>query len=1109
MYDSREGERSGPTLASDRFVGRDAQLDLLAGRLAHEGPRARALLVHGDPGIGKTRFLVELAARMADRGWRVVWGRSWVDEGTPPYWLWTQVARELRGLVQGTDLAQIVLDEPDDPQRLALFDATSALLRRAAEQSPVLVLLDDLHAADIPSLVLARFVVEQLVGTPVGVIGAYRPREAAARPEVRAHLDLLSQPGADLRLGGLEVEDLAQLIGDDLRARDVHEVTGGNPLFVEQVVRSADGATRPSITPSGTRTTLALLAAITARLDALAPGPRGTLVGAAVLGGATDASVLARLVDRDVAEIETDLGALVAAGLADPTAVDPQPTLHSLVAEAALASITEEMAAALHHRAATQLIGTPEDRPGELAYHLLRAGPEHRHEAVHACRRAAAAAMAATAYEDAAAHYERALHALDAGSPDHEADADRQRLSLLLELGYALRVADRVAAADEAFDRAVELADVLDDPDSRALATLRGGIQYFFAADRDVPLEERCRAALAGLAPGDSPMRARLLAELATRADPTPDAGRTMADEAVAMARRTNDPVALGCALAAQQVTALGPETLARRLATAHEILALARAVGDPPLDVQGRYLLFGALVERGDLRGFGDELASDGEGFDDLADRHRARLARWLAGVRATFAGEVERAEAIAERGLAVALEHQDAAAWRIYGAQIGVIRWLQDRTLEMEPLFDAQGRARPHEPMWPAAVAYVRATHGRFDEARAALSGIGPDQVPPGMHWLVTMTLLAETAVALHDDSGAAALRDELLPYADRFVPLNLGAAAWGTVARPLGLIARHLGDLDEAISHLDRAVEVCARMGARPWLVQAQLDLADTLVLADRADDARVGQLVDDASSAAEDLGIRRFADRSIELRARVKVSRLRPHDRPHRRPSVSVLGAFEVISADGVVASWTSRKARELLKVLVAHRGASVHREVLMDLLWPGIEVAVLGNRLSVALSTVRRALDPDRSAPADEFIAADRSSVRLRTDRVDVDAERFLTTSEAALDVHRAGGDGSLDRLVGAIKLHRGPALPDEPYAEWASSLQSEVWTMHLRLARTLADCATAAGQDLVAIDALRRIREADPLDEASVRQLVTVLERVGLSIGRANTSGPA
>ncbi len=209
-------------------------------------------------------------------------------------------------------------------------------------------------------------------------------------------------------------------------------------------------------------------------------------------------------------------------------------------------------------------------------------------------------------------------------------------------------------------------------------------------------------------------------------------------------------------------------------------------------------------------------------------------------------------------------------------------------------------------------------------------------------------------------------------------------MGAAAWGTVARPLGLAALHLGHIDEGLDHLGRAVEGCARMGARPWLVEAQLDLAFALLRVGRDDDPRLPELVGEALLTARQLGLARFVEQAEGLRSRVRTAFPRPPvAAPVGRPTVSVLGAFEVASADGRVARWTSRKARELLKILVARRGAPVHREVLMDLLWPDVDPATLSNRLSVALSTVRRALDPDRLQSSNELVAADSAALRLR------------------------------------------------------------------------------------------------------------------------------
>jgi DNA-binding SARP family transcriptional activator len=361
--------------------------------------------------------------------------------------------------------------------------------------------------------------------------------------------------------------------------------------------------------------------------------------------------------------------------------------------------------------------------------------------------------------------------------------------------------------------------------------------------------------------------------------------------------------------------------------------------------------------------------------------------------------------------------------------------------------------------------------------------------------------MVLLAEAATALADDTMAAELHHRLLPFADRFVPVNAGAAAWGTVARPLALVAEQLGHTDEAIAHLVRAIEVCAHLGARPWLVQAQLDLADTLVRAGRTNDPRVATLFADASIAADRLELGRFAEQVDDLRRHVQ-ARPPPTIVVSRRsrPSISVLGAFDVTSADGKVARWTSRKARELCKILVAHRGAPVHREVLMDLLWPGVDPALLGNRLSVALSTVRRALDPDRVYGTNDLITADHTTVRMRTDQVDIDVEQFLVLAREALAADHADRTSATELLAQALRAHRGPALPDEPYAEWAAPLQSEVSTAQLRIARALASRAVAAGDDLAALDALRRVVDTDPLDDESYRQLVDAILRIGASV---------
>lgn len=1080
-----------------RLVGRDGELlDLLAHLDRTEVSPTGPLLLAGEPGIGKSRILAELAHRAGRRGWMVVWGRAWDEIDAPPFWIWTQVARDLRGATSGTQLADVVLDEPELTERFELFDATAELVRRAGADRPLLVLLDDLHAADQPSLLLTRFVAEQVGAHPVALVGSYRPVDAAHRPEVLAHIEALVQAGTELRVEALGPEALNRLIADPDLAREVHALTGGNPLFVEQVLRLATaGRSRPA-GADALPTTDALRLAISTRIATLEPAHRHALVAASVLGRPTTAGELATLLDTDTTYIEGIVDELVAVGLI-ARSTDHVTTFHQMVAEAALDGADPDEVAVLHQRAST-MMGHDHERLGERAHHLLRAGPDHQAEAVDACLGAAAAA-ASIATEEAIQHYHRALSALDGAN--NIADPDRTRLSILLDLGRSQRRSDHVAAADQTFEKAYALADALDDADGRALAALRGGIQYFFRRDLDQIPAARSRSALDALPDGDSTLRARLLADLSARiSDPDQlDESRRLADEAVAIARRLDDPVALGYALIAQQATNLGPRTLPRRLSTARELLVLARRAEDPTLSVQGRFLLLNALIEQGDIKGLEAGLTASPPASGHLADRNHARFGLWLACTRALLAGDAERAEALAEQYLAHAIEHGEPYGPRVFGGQLGAIRWLQGRSAELEQVYEEQHRANPGEAVWPAALANICAADGRDDEARTLLARMGDLQVvPDGLHWLVTMTLAGEAAAQVGDDDTAAAFWEQLLPYADRFVPINLGAAVWGTVARPLGLLSQRLGRDEEAISHFERAVRVSARLGARPWLIEAQLELAEAMISAEQQDRARIDELVAEAISGAHELGIERFVARA----ERLADQRSSPPTRPaptstSTRPSISVLGNFEVTSTGGEVARWSSRKARDLVKILVARRGTAVHREVLMDLLWPGIEPASLRNRLSVALSTVRRALDPERSHPADEFIATDADAVWLRLDRIDVDAEQFLHLSRRALDAHTAHDPSAPELLAAAASTHLGPALADEPYADWASALQSEVQLAYLRVLRAQADQALAAGDDLTAADAFRRLAEADPLDETAHTGLIRALERIG------------
>ena len=322
----------GDEAARRGFVGRGEQLaDVLAGVEDARGGSGGTFLVPGEPGIGKSRFADEVTARARELGATVLWGRCWEAEGAPAYWPWVQALRahirdtdpdrlrtELRA--GASDVAQMLpeLREilPDleaapagspERARFRLFDATAAFLRAAAETTPLVLVLDDMHAADTPSLLLLRFLAPELRDSRVVLLVAYRDTEAG--PD-----DPLSLTVAELRrgpstrtllLGGLSVSEVGRCIetitGDATSeeiAWAVHRETEGNPLFVSELVRllasegrleeAAADPWRASI-PQGMHEVIAH------RLHQLSPGCKRLLSVASVLGREARLDVLEHL----------------------------------------------------------------------------------------------------------------------------------------------------------------------------------------------------------------------------------------------------------------------------------------------------------------------------------------------------------------------------------------------------------------------------------------------------------------------------------------------------------------------------------------------------------------------------------------------------------------------------------------------------------------------------------------------------------------------------------------------------------------------------------------------------------------------------------------------
>ena len=216
----------------------------------------------------------------------------------------------------------------------------------------------------------------------------------------------------------------------------------------------------------------------------------------------------------------------------------------------------------------------------------------------------------------------------------------------------------------------------------------------------------------------------------------------------------------------------------------------------------------------------------------------------------------------------------------------------------------------------------------------------------------------------------------------------------------------------------------------------------------------------------------------------------------------RPMLRIqsLGRFRLVRDGEAVptTAWQSKKARDLLKILVARRGRPTTRDTFFELLWPDDDPEPLGNRLSVALATVRSVLDPDKTYPPEFFVPADKGSIALDLDHIDLDVEAFLEEAASASRLARSGdAGGARARLESAEALYGGDFLEEDPYEDWAVGLREEAQATYISIARSLAEAAATDGDADGATRYYLRILERDPYDEGAHLGLVAALVAAG------------
>jgi DNA-binding SARP family transcriptional activator/tetratricopeptide (TPR) repeat protein len=890
------------------FVGREPELEELRGGLdAAVAGRGGLFLLVGEPGIGKSRLADELIRQARARGARVLVGRCWEAGGAPPYWPWVQALRTyleqsepaaLRSQLGtgASDLAQLLpelrdpfpdLPEPPtlEPEsaRFRLFEAVSAFLRRVGQARPLVLILDDLHAADEPSLLLLQFLARELEESRLLVVGACRDVDPIPKGPLRTALtELAREPVTrSLALAGLGEREVARFIeltsgeapSEELVAT-IHEETEGNPLFVGEIVwlLAAEGgladAEAPRLAiPQSVRDVIAR------RLRHLSEECNRLLVLASVLGREFALDALARLAGVSGDELLEELDEAMAARVVADVPGDPGRLrfAHVLIRDTLYEGLTTVRRVRLHRLATEALEALYGDEAGphlaELAHQAI-AGSEFD-KARRYAKRAGDRALALLAYEEAARLYATALEALDLSGPSEEG----ARCELLLLLGEAEIRAGDSPAAKRAFLDAAEIAKRLGLARelARAAAGYGGRIMYARPGsdDRLVPLLEQGLAALAD--DEDVELRTRLLARLAgaLRDEHSRDRRDALSMEAVELARRAGNPTALAYALDGRAAAIIAPDTVAECLALGRELCQVGEQIGDRERIVHGHWhqLVAGAFI--GDVHAAELTIAAGSRIAEEL--RQPAQLWGLVAAkaMLAIAAGRLSEADALVTEAFAFGELAQPEMAIPVYQLQRYTLCEFRGSLEEVEPAIIGLVVDYPARPFLRCLLAHVHAQLGRTDDARRELDELATDAfeaLPFDQEWLFGMSLLAETSSLLAGTDSAAVLYGLLLPWA-AFNVANHPEGMRGAVSRYLGLLTTTLGRWSEAAAHFEDALAMNKRMGARPWLAHTQNDYARLLFDRDRPGDReRAQELRDQALATYRELGMEPCAVKS---------------------------------------------------------------------------------------------------------------------------------------------------------------------------------------------------------------------------------------------------
>jgi tetratricopeptide (TPR) repeat protein len=531
-----------------------------------------------------------------------------------------------------------------------LFESVSDFLRSAADETAVVLIFDDLHAADRPSLLLLDFLGRGLGDTRLLIVGTYRESDARVAPGLAEPLSKMAREGDHLPLRGLSETEVRDLIEErsgrsptDALVSAIHRSTEGNPFFVDEVVRllAAEGRLEKGVPDDKLPLPEGVRGLIAKRLEPLPDPARSLLAIASVVGRDFRVSTLERVSEAGRAQLMDLLDVAAAHGIVTevPDALGHYSFGHALIRETLYDHLSRGRRIELHRRIGEVLEATyasdPEPHLAELAHHFYEAARGGDvGKAVEYARRAGDRALRLLAHEEAARQYELALQALESAE---QLDTAHQ-FRLLSGLGEAWMRSGERERGRQVFLRVADLARERDRPEELARAALGYGAGlswYTFVHASDERLVSLLEEALEALAEGDSVLRVSLLARLAVErfyGNRTEESAR-LASEAVAVADRLGSPEARLLALYSRQWSFVHPQDLADLLRTSDEVVRLSVELGDTEMEFRGRNFRLRTLLQLGDIKAVDAEIRA----LTRLAEELHQAVYEWqITGLRA-----------------------------------------------------------------------------------------------------------------------------------------------------------------------------------------------------------------------------------------------------------------------------------------------------------------------------------------------------------------------------------------------------------------------------------------------------------------------------------------